>query len=119
MRFEAFPLISPGVSKVYALLSALITPVGQDRQSPNGSRAGALALQAWRANDGEGQALALREGKAFFTAARRPSDATRASERVSPANVARTAAHTVARGTGPREAWCQEGILGPLGPTCL
>ena len=32
---------------------------------------------------GEGQALALREGKRFFIVARGPSDATRASERVS------------------------------------
>ena len=36
------------------------------------------------ANDGEGQALALREGRRFFTAARGPSDATRACERVAP-----------------------------------
>ena len=42
------------------------TSVVRDRQIPNGSRSGDLDLQAWRANDGEGQALALREGAAFF-----------------------------------------------------
>ena len=36
---------------------------------------------------GKGQALALREGAAFFIVARGPSDATRASERVSPATL--------------------------------
>ena len=40
---------------------------------PERSRSGDLDLQAWRANDGEGQALALREGAAFFfTVARGP-----------------------------------------------
>ena len=37
------------------------------------------------ASDGEGQALALREGKRFFHRSAGASDATRASERVSPA----------------------------------
>ena len=40
-----------------------------------------------RGSSGEGQALALREGAAFFIVARGPSDATRASERVSPATL--------------------------------
>ena len=43
-------------------------------------------------NDGEGQALALRESVAFFT---------------------------VARGPVTRDLHRQEAILGPLGPTCL
>ena len=34
--------------------------VVRERLLPNGSRSGDLDLQAWRANDGEGQALALR-----------------------------------------------------------
>ena len=34
--------------------------VVRDRPIPNGSRSGDLDLQAWRENDGEGQALALR-----------------------------------------------------------
>ena len=34
--------------------------VVRERLLPNGSRSGDLDLQAWQANDGEGQALALR-----------------------------------------------------------
>ena len=37
-----------------------------------------------RPQHGEGQALALREGAAFFHRSAGPSDATRASKRVSP-----------------------------------
>ena len=48
------------------------TSVVRDRPIPNGSRSGDLDLQAWRASDGEGQALALREGAAFFIVARGP-----------------------------------------------
>ena len=40
-----------------------------------------------RPRHGEGQALALREGEAFFIVARGASDATRASERVSTATL--------------------------------
>ena len=43
------------------------TPVVRARLSPNGAESGDPALQAWRANDGEGQALALRKGVAFFS----------------------------------------------------
>ena len=39
------------------------------------------------ASDGEGQALALREGEAFFHRSAGASDATRAGERVSPATL--------------------------------
>ena len=59
------------------------------------------------ANDGEGQALALREGAAFFfIVARGPSDATRACERVSPARVGLRERW---RGTGPRPTVKAEG----------
>ena len=48
----------------------------------------ARARASFYDESGEGQALALREGKAFFfIVARGPSDATRASERVSPATL--------------------------------
>ena len=43
-----------------------------DRLITNRSESDDLDLQAWRADDGEGQALALREGEAFITVARGP-----------------------------------------------
>ena len=64
-----------------------------------------------RSQHGEGQALALRKEKFQRPVARGPSDATRASERVSPAIVAW-------RGTGPRPtvkgAVLDTGARGPV-----
>ena len=86
--------------------------MARDRPSPYGEvtffprSAGACPPRASNyacMNDGEGQALALR-GKAgvIFIAARRPSDATHASERVSPA-MAQEPFFIVARGPVPRD----------------
>ena len=59
---------------------------------------GAISV-ALRARHLKGRALALRRRGPFFTVARGPSDATRASERVSPAIVG---VREQWRGTGPR-----------------
>ena len=58
---------SERVSPANAIVTRCVsTSVVRERRSRTGQDQALLTYRAWRADDGEGQALALREGKAFF-----------------------------------------------------
>ena len=111
VSIRASERVSPAIVSVTVARGPRRFPYAHPSGFPPRSQHGegqALALRySVRFQHGEGQALALRPTEIHkVTVARGPSDATRASERVSPA----IASVTVARGPVPRDR-CQRRIL--------